>query len=82
MFRHPQNYIVHFVNQWGMMIKIVELMISCMKGLETYERFKARYNKKETLHSTTLRGEETSIIMVDTEEEEEEEEVWAEAEDK
>jgi hypothetical protein len=48
------------------MIEIVDLMISCMKCRETYTRFKAKYNKRETLHSTTLRGEE----------------VWAEAEDK
>jgi hypothetical protein len=52
-----------------------------MKGQEMSTRSKAKYNKKETLHSTTLREEETSILAVDTEEEEEEEE-WAEAEDK
>jgi hypothetical protein len=81
MFKHPQNCIVHSVNQWGTMIEIAELMISCMKGRETYTRFKAKYNKKETLHSTTLWGEETSILTVDTEDEDEEE-LWVEAEDK
>jgi hypothetical protein len=64
-----------------MMIEIVELMISCMKGRETYTRFKVKYNKKETLYNTTLQGEETSILVVDIEEEEEEE-VWAKAKDK
>jgi hypothetical protein len=49
------------------MVEIVELMISCMKGRGTYTRFKEKYSKKETLHSTTLRGEKTSILMVDTE---------------
>jgi hypothetical protein len=64
------------------MIEIVDLTISCMRGRETYTRFKVKYNKKETLRSTTLQGEETSLLMVDIEEEEEEEEVWAEAEEK
>jgi hypothetical protein len=64
-----------------MMIRIVELMISCMKGRETYTRFKANYNKMETLCSTTLRGEKISLLMVATEDEDKEE-VWAEAEDK
>ena len=65
-----------------MMIGIVEIMISCMKGRETYTRFKVKYNKKETLHSKTLWGKEISLLAVATEEEEEEEEVWAEVEDK
>jgi hypothetical protein len=64
-----------------MMMEIVEIMISCMKGQDTYTRFKAKYNKRGTLHCTTLRGEEISLLVVVTEEEEEEE-VWAEAEDK
>jgi hypothetical protein len=64
-----------------MMIGIVGLMTSCMKGQETYTRFKAKYNKKETLRSITLQGEETSILAVDSEDEDEEE-VWAEAEDR
>jgi hypothetical protein len=81
MSRHPQTCIVHYVNPWGMMIGIAELMISYMKGRETYTRFKAKYNKKETLHSTTLWGEEISILAVATEDEDEEE-VWAEAEEK
>jgi hypothetical protein len=64
-----------------MMIGIVELMISCMKGREKYTKFKAKYNKRETLCSKTLRGEEISLLTVAIEEEEEEE-VWAKAEDK
>jgi hypothetical protein len=81
MSRHPQTCNVHSVNLWGMMIGIVELMISCMKGRETYTRFKVKYNKRETLLSTTLRGEEISLLAVATEDEDEEE-IWAEAEDK
>jgi hypothetical protein len=64
-----------------MIINIVELTISCMRGRGTYTRFKAKYNKKETLCSTTLQGEETSTLAVDTKEKEEEE-VWAEVENK
>jgi hypothetical protein len=63
-----------------MMIGILGLMISCMKGQETYIIFKVKYNKKETLRSTTLQEEETSIVAVDSKEEEEEEE-WFEAMD-
>jgi hypothetical protein len=63
------------------MIDIVELMISCMKVQETYTRFKVKYNKRETLHSTTLQGEEISLLVVATEDEDEEE-VWVEAEEK
>jgi hypothetical protein len=63
------------------MIEIAELTISCMRGRRTYTRFKVKHNKKETLCSTTLQKEETSILAVDIEDEEEEE-VWAEAEDK
>jgi 3-dehydroquinate synthase class II len=64
-----------------MMIGIVGLMISCMKGRETYTRFKAKYSKKETLRSTTPLGEEISILVVDLEEGDEEE-VWVEAKDR
>jgi hypothetical protein len=77
MFRHPQTCIAHSVNQWGMIIEIVELTISCMRGRGTHTRFKVKYNKKKTLHSTTLQGEETSNLVVDTEDEDEEE-VWPE----
>jgi hypothetical protein len=73
MFRHPQICIAGSVSPWDMMIGIVGLMISCMKGQETYTRFKVKYNKKETLCSTTPLGEETSILAVDSEEEDEEE---------
>jgi hypothetical protein len=64
-----------------MTIGIVGLTISCMKCEETYTKFKVKYNKKETLCSITPLGEETSILLVDSEEEEEEE-VWVEAEDR
>jgi len=63
-----------------MMIGIVGLMISCMKGQYIYTKFKVKYNKKETLRSITPPGEETSILTVDSEDEEEEE-VWVEVED-
>jgi hypothetical protein len=63
-----------------MMIGIVGLTISCMKGQGIYTRFKVNYNKKETLRSITPMGEETSTLMVDFKEEEEEE-VWVEVED-
>jgi hypothetical protein len=81
MSKNPQTCIVHYINPWGMMIRMVEIMISCMKGRETYTRFKAKYNKKETLCSTTLQGEEISLLAVATEDEEEEE-VWVESKDK
>jgi hypothetical protein len=55
------------------MIGIVGLMISCIKGQETYIRSKAKYIKKETLRSITPMGEETTILAVDLEEEDEEE---------
>jgi hypothetical protein len=63
-----------------MMIGIVGLMTSYMKGQETYTKFKANYNRKETLRSITPLGEETSILIVDSEDEDEEE-VWFEAEE-
>jgi hypothetical protein len=46
------------------MIGIVGLMISCMKGQETYIISKAKYIKKEMLRSITLLGEETSILVI------------------
>jgi hypothetical protein len=64
-----------------MMVGIVGLTISCMKGQGIHTRFKVKYNKKETLRSITPLGEETSTLMVDSEEEEEEE-VWVEVEDR
>jgi hypothetical protein len=81
MFRHPQICISHLISPWEMNIGIVGLMISCMKGQETYTRFKVKCNKKKNLRSTTPLGEETSILAVDSEEEDEEV-VWVEAEDK
>jgi hypothetical protein len=62
------------------MIGIVGITISCMKGRETYIRFKVKYNEKETLRNINLLGEETSTLIVDSEEEDEEEE-WVKAED-
>ena len=56
-----------------MMIGIVGLMISCMKGQETYIIFKVNHNKKETLRSITPLEEETSTLAVDLEDEDEEE---------
>jgi len=64
-----------------MMIDIVGLMTSCMKGQETYTKFKVKYSRKETLCSITPLREETSILVVDSEDEEEEE-VWVEAKDR
>jgi hypothetical protein len=49
-----------------MMIGIVGIRISCMKGQGTYKKFKVKYNKKETLCNITPLGEETSILMVDS----------------
>jgi hypothetical protein len=81
MFRHPQICIAHYISPWGMMIEIVGLMISCMKGQETYTKFKAKYNKKEIVRSITLLGEETSTLAVDSEDKDEED-VWVEAMDR
>ena len=64
-----------------MMIKIVELTISCMRGRGTYTRSKVKYTKKEIMHSIILQEEKVSTLAVDTKEEEEEE-VWAEVEEK
>jgi hypothetical protein len=78
MFKTPQIYIARSVSSWDIMIGIVGLMISCMKGQEIYTKFKEKYNKKETLHSRTPLGEETSTLTMDSEEEDEE---WVKAED-
>jgi hypothetical protein len=72
MFRHPQICIVRSVSLWDMMIGIVGLIISCMKGQDIYTRFKVKYIKKETPRNIPL-GEETAILVVDLEEEDEEE---------
>jgi hypothetical protein len=80
MFRHPQICIARSISPWGMMIGIVRLTTSCMKGQGICTKFKAKYSKKETLRSITPLGEETSILVVDSEEEEEEE-VWFRVED-
>jgi hypothetical protein len=63
------------------MIKIVELTISCMRGRGTYTRSKAKYTKKEIMHSIILQEDEVSILAVDKEDEDEEE-VWVEVEEK
>jgi hypothetical protein len=80
MFKHPQICIARSTSQWSMMIIIVGLMNSCMKGQGTYTRFKVKYSKKETLHSIIPQEEETSTLVVDSEEEEEE--LWVEEEDR
>jgi hypothetical protein len=64
-----------------MVIGIVGLMNSCMKGQDTYTKFKSKYNKKETLRNITLREGETSILAMNSEDEDEEE-VWVEVEDR
>jgi hypothetical protein len=64
-----------------MMIGIVGLTNSCMKGQGIYTKFKVKYNKKEALRSTTPLGEETSTLVVDSMEEVKEE-VWVEVEDR
>jgi hypothetical protein len=64
-----------------MMIGILGLTTSCTKGQGIYTKFKAKYIKKETLHSIILQEEETSTPTVDSEEEEEEE-VWVKVEDR
>jgi hypothetical protein len=66
MFRLLQTCIAHSVSLWDMMMGIVGLTISCMKGQEMYIKFKAKYNKKETLHSITPLAKETSILVVDS----------------
>jgi hypothetical protein len=60
-----------------MMIGIVGPMTSCMKGQGIYTKFKAKYNKKETLRNIILQEEETSNLAVDSEEEDDQE-VWVE----
>jgi hypothetical protein len=51
---------------WGMMRNIVGLMTYCMKYQETHIGFKAKYKRKEILHSLTLQEEENSILMGDS----------------
>jgi hypothetical protein len=79
MSRHLPIFTAHSVNLWGIMRRTVGLMTSCMKDQETHIGFKAKYSRKEILHSLTLQGEETSNLMVDLEEEEEEE-AWVKVE--
>jgi hypothetical protein len=77
----PTKLYCTFCKSVGHDDRIVDLMISCMKGQETYTKFKVKYNKRETLHRTTLWAEEISLLTVATEDEDEEK-VWVEAEDK
>ena len=58
------------------MRRTVELTTSCMKDQGIYTKFKAKYIKKETLHSIIPQEEETSTLVVDSKEEVEEE-AWA-----
>jgi hypothetical protein len=64
-----------------MIIWIVGIMSSCMKGQEIYTKFKVKYSKKETLRSINPLGEETLTLAVDSEDKEEEE-VWVQAEER
>jgi hypothetical protein len=64
-----------------MMIGILGLTISCIKGQETYTKFKVKYNKKETLRNITPLEEETSILTVYLEDKDEEK-VWVKAKDR
>jgi hypothetical protein len=82
MSRHPKICIARSVSRKDMLIGIVGLMTSCMKGQGIYTKFKAKYRQKEALCSITLVGEETSTLVVDSKEEEEEEEVWVLVEDR
>jgi hypothetical protein len=66
MFKHSQTCISRSISLWDMMIGIVGLTISCMKGQGTYTKFKAKYNKKETLRNITPLVEETSILVLDS----------------
>jgi hypothetical protein len=50
----PTNLIVHFANLYGMMRRIVGLMISCMKGQGIHIEFKENYSKKGMLRSSFL----------------------------
>jgi hypothetical protein len=77
MSRHPLIFIVHSINLWGMMTRIVGLMNSCMKVQRIHIEFKDNYIKNGMLHSSTLQEEETAILVVDSEEEDEEE-AWVE----
>ena len=79
MFRHLQTSTSHFVNLWAMMRRTVELMTSYMKDQGISTKFKAKYNKKETLCNIIPLEEKPSTLMVDSEEEDEEE-AWAEVE--
>jgi hypothetical protein len=81
MFRHTQIYISNSITPQGMMIRIVGIMTSFMKGQGIYTKFKVKYSKKETLHSIILQEEETSTLVVDSEEEDEEE-VWVKVKDR
>jgi hypothetical protein len=79
MSRHLPIFIVHSANVWGMIRRIVGLMISCMKYQGMHIEFKEKYRKKEIMLSSTPREEETSTLMVDLEKEDEEE-AWVEVE--
>jgi hypothetical protein len=81
MSRKPQICIACSISPWDMMIGILGLMTSCIKGQGIYTILKVNYNKKETLCSITTLGEETSTLVVDSEEEEEEE-AWVKVEDR
>jgi hypothetical protein len=81
MFRRPQICIARSVSLWDMMIGILGIIISCIKGQLIYTKFNLKYIKKETLRSITPLGEETSTLVLDFNEDEEEE-VWIEIKDR
>jgi hypothetical protein len=72
MSRHLPIFTAHSVNLWGMMRRIVGLMISCMKDQGIHIEFKDKLRKKEIMCISTPQEEETSTLMVDLEEEDEE----------
>jgi hypothetical protein len=76
---HPPTFIIHSANLWGMMRRIVGIMISCMKDQGIHIEFKDNYSQKEMLRSSTPQEEETSTLVVDSDKEDEEEE-WVEVE--
>jgi hypothetical protein len=73
MSRHPPIFIVHSINLWGMMRRIVGLMNSCMKVQGMHIEFKENYSQNGMLCSSIPQEEESSPLTVGSKEEEEEE---------
>ncbi len=68
MSRHLPTFTSHFVNLWSTIRNVLNLMTSCTKNKETHIGFKAKYNKKEILHSLTPQEEENSTLVMVSEE--------------